>query len=481
MELWQKAFITALLGFKNKKGLRRFTEAVLIIPRKQGKTTLASGIMESLSFLDNEFGAEFYCIAPKLDQADIVYTSFYQMCLKSPAIAKRIKKRKSDIYIESSNTLIKKIAFNEKTADGLNPSFVVCDEIHAWRGMKGLKQYEVMKSGMGSRVQPLILSLSTAGYEDDGIFDKMYLRATKFLNGDSEEESLLPFIYELDNIEKWDDLEEIKKCTPNYGISINEEYLKNQLLIAKQDLSSKAEFLTKHCNIKQNSACAWLNRSDIVKHFKDLKLEDFERYRAVAGIDLSQRIDLTACSVVIKKDGVFNVFVQFFMPRNRLIPATEQDHIPYEIFRQQGYLILSGEDRVDYRDCFKWYTDLVKKYKIYPLKVGYDRYMARDLVEDMAKAGFHMDDVHQGENLSPILTNFEGLFREGKIKFHNNNLLKAHLLNVAVKINTETRKRKPIKTHPNSRIDGFVSVIDAFTVLDKYHKEIGLEIENKGR
>lgn len=151
LELWQKAGISAIFGTVDENGLRFFHEALWIIGRKSGKSTIAAGIIGNVAYADGEYGAEIYCLAPKLEQANIVYGDFYQMVQKEPELAALAKKRRSDVYIAESNTVIKPLAFNAKKSDGFNPQLVVCDEIASWRGDAGLKQYEVMKSALGAR------------------------------------------------------------------------------------------------------------------------------------------------------------------------------------------------------------------------------------------------------------------------------------------------------------------------------------------
>ena len=211
-----------------------------------------------MAFLDNEYGAELYCLAPKLEQANIVFDNFYQTVSKEDELLSLCKKRRSDIYIEKTNTIIKPLAFSDKKSDGLNPHCAVCDEIAAWAGQNGLRMYEVIKSALGARLQPILLSISTAGYVNDSIYDELMIRATAFLNGSSEETQLLPFLYMIDDIELWDSIEELEKSNPNLGISVSKDYLLEEIRIAKGSLSKKAEFITKYCNIKQNSSHAWL-------------------------------------------------------------------------------------------------------------------------------------------------------------------------------------------------------------------------------
>lgn len=207
-------------------------------------------------------------------------------------------------------------------------------------------------------------------------------------------------------------------------------------------------------------------------------LEDFRDCYAVGGIDLSQTTDLTAASVVIQKDGTLYAFTQFFMPRGRLEYLQATDGVPYDIFVKKGLITLSGENYVDYNDVYGWFTMLLEDYGIRPLKIGYDRYSAQYLITDMANYGFHMDDVYQGENLTPVIREFEGIIKDGDFKIADNNLLKTHFLNVALKHNMETRKFRPIKIEQRAHIDGFVSVIDAMTVRQKYWEECGELLKN---
>ena len=440
-----------------------------------------------MAYLEPEYGQEIYCLAPKLDQAALVYDGFYQMVNSEEELKAEAKKRRSDIYIAETNTVIKPIAFNAKKSDGFNPQLVVCDEIAAWSGDGGLKQYEVMKSALGARRQPIILSISTAGYVNDSIYDELMKRATQFLKGSSKEKRLLPLLYMIDDVEKWNDIEELKKANPNMGVSVTPEFFQEEIAVAEGSLSKRAEFLCKYCNIKQNSSIAWLE-SQVVEKANGIRtvdgketpytLEDFRDCYAVGGIDLSQTTDLTAASVVIEKGGVLYSFCQFFMPHGRIEALTATDGIAYDIFVKKGVLTLSGENYVDYKDVFNWFVMLIEQYGIRPLKIGYDRYSAQYLINDLSTYGFQVDDVFQGENLTPVIREFEGIIKDGNFKICGNNLLKGHFLNVALKHNMETRKFRPVKIERRAHIDGFVSVIDAMTVRQKFYDEIGELLKN---
>jgi phage terminase large subunit-like protein len=283
----------------------------------------------------------------------------------------------------------------------------------------------------------------------------------------------------IDDESKWDDLEELKKANPNMGVSVSEDFFLEEIAIARNSLSKRAEFLTKYCNIKQSSTQAWLPFTvvDAVSQ-GTYNLEDFRGSYCVGGIDLSQTTDLTACCVVIEKDGKLHTFAKFFMPENKIDELSEREGVPYRLYVQQGIIQPSGENYVQYEDCFAWFRMLVEEYEILPLKVGYDRYSAQYLVQQMSQYGFHMDDVHQGENLTPVLHEADGLLRDETLQLGDNKLLKAHFLNVGVKQNAETRKIRPVKIDQRTHIDGFVSVIDALTVRQKWYDQIGEQLKN---
>jgi len=478
LELWQKAIICCIFGIVDTYGFRVWREVFIVVARKNGKSLFAAAIAAYVLYINGEYGTEIYCLAPKLDQAVIVYDLCHKMIEKEPELSEISKKRRSDIYVESNNALIKPLAFNAKKSDGFNPELVINDEVAAWRGDGGLKQYEVMKSAQGSRKQPFILNISTAGYENDGIFDELITRSTAFLKGRSNERRLLPFLYMIDDPDKWDDIKELHKANPNIGVSVFEQFFIDEINVAKISISKRREFLVKYCNIKQNSSVAWLEYGIVDKAGTNKTLKQFTGCYAVGGIDLSQTTDLTAASVIIERDGKLYAFCQFFMPANRLETGTAIDGVPYDIFVKKGVLTLSGENHVDYNDVFNWFKILREQYKLYVLKIGYDRYSAQYLIDSLKSYGFHTDDVWQGENLAPVIREFEGIIKDGDFKICDNNLLKAHLLNVALKHNLETRKFRPIKIEERARIDGFVSIIDAMTVRHKYYNEIGTMLKN---
>ena len=415
--------------------------------------------------------------------------------------------------------------------------FYVADEIASWPGDRGLKQWEVMVSGTGARREPLGLAISSAGYENDGIFDELFKRGTAFLNGNSREQHLLPLLYMIDDPEKWDDINELRKSLPGLGESVSVKFILKEIDTAHESLSKKTEFLTKYCNIKQNSSVAWLSTETIRRSFNigdgfgeklklitspkggfrtpeehqamirtaedvgpnglrwqmamrkagkiteegnRLTLEDFNDCYGLAGIDLSQTTDLTACCLLIQRGGVVYYFVRFFIPREKVEEATARDGLPYRKYIERGFLIESGDNFVDYNDCFRWYADLIEKYHIYVMQVGLDRYCAQYLQAQMERYGFHCDTVFQGTNLTGVINTTEGMLKDGTLQSaEDNDLMKIHLLDAALKTEAETNRKKLIKISKRAHVDGVACLLDAMCMRANKWEEMKNRLRNE--
>ena len=496
LELWQKALLSVIFGIMDENGDRQFREVFVEIGRKNGKTLLAAAIASYMMYMDGEYGGRVYFVAPKLDQSRLCFNAFQQMIMKEPELSDITKKRRTDIYVASSNSSAQPLAFSYQKSDGLNPSLTVCDEIASWAGDPGLKQYEVLKSALGARRHPMLLSISTAGYVRDGIFDEIFRRSTAVIMGTSKETRLAPFLYQIDDVDKWNDINELKKANPNLGVSISVDYMLEEIAIAEGSLSKKVEFLTKYANVPQNSSCAWLSAQDVRKCFlggygpgweprapheaNGLTLEDFRHSYALGGIDLSLAVDLTAAVIVIEKDGVSWFDTMFFMPENKVEEATARDGLPYRIYQQRGLLTVCGENTVDYHAVHEWFRKLERDYEILPLKVGYDRYSAAYLVQDMEADGYAMESVSQGSNLTGILIDMEGMIKDGRLRcINDNDLMKVHMLDAALKFEEGTNRRRLIKMNPRAHIDGMAALSDAICMRHNYYEELAPQLSNE--
>ena len=479
LELWQKAFLSCVFGLVNGEDLRQFKEIVLSTGRKSGKTLLISGIADYILYCDEDYGKEIYFTATKKEQAELCYSAFYQTILKEPELRRLIMKRRSDVYLPSTNSSAKMLTSNYTTADGLNSSLNVCDEFAAWKGTQGLNLYSTLTSGTLSRKEPLTIAISTANRVNDGVYDTLYTRSTRLLMGGSEETAFLPFIYQIEDLSKWNDISELYKANPNLGVSIPVKTILEEIQKAEGDPQAKNEFLVKVANVKQNASTAWISTADIKKtEGHHLKLEDFKDKYCVVGIDLSQTTDLTSACVVVEDKGKINIISHFWLPSARIEEAILRDQVPYDKYIAQGIMDTSGENYIDYEDVFNWVMDLRLKYDIYPLFVGYDRYSAQYLVKQLSQV-YQCEDVYQGDNLYPIMLELEGLIKDGRINIGDNNLLKMHLLNSAIKISEERGRGRLVKLNPKLHIDGTAALLCAMTMRNKYYLEYEPQFKNE--
>jgi phage terminase large subunit-like protein len=252
-----------------------------------------------------------------------------------------------------------------------------------------------------------------------------------------------------------------------------------EIAVAEGSLSKRAEFLTKYCNIKQSSSTAWLEFQTVEKCLSErIDPSALAHHYCVGGVDLSQAIDLTSACVVIEDKGRLYVIQHYWMPHERLEKAIEEDGVPYRQLIQKGFISLSGENYVDYNDVFEWFRNLVEQYEILPLQVGYDKWCATYFVDQMTKYGFHMDDVRQGSNLTPVIREVDGLLKDGVVCIGDNTLTQAHFLNSALK--QEDDRVRLVKISKRARIDGMAAFLDAMTVRQKHYADIGAQLKNEG-
>ena len=488
LDLWERAGIADIFGIVDGSGKRQFSQVFWPVGRKQGKTLIAGGIGTYMGYAAGEFGSEVYYLAPKLEQADLAYSALEFNVHAEPeldAITKSTKYR--GLVIGETNTIIRKLAFTSKKSDGYNPMFYCADEVAAWPGVAGLRQWEVMASGTGARKEPLGLAISSGGYENDGLYDELMKRSTAFLMGNSREQHILPLIYMIDDPEKWDDLVELRKSLPGLGISVSEEFIRKEIDTAHESISKEIEFKTKYCNLKQNISTAWLRAEDIEKAFGHHKsLEEIRGHYCVGGVDLSQSVDLTSATIITEVDGVLWTHSHFWLPNKRLEEATRRDNIPYDIFIRRGFLSLSGEEFINTDDVLHWFMDLVKTYRIYPLIIGYDRWSAQDLVQKLNQKSFHTDSVTQGFNLSGVADILEGMLREGRIRdMDDNQLLKIHMADAAQQMESNAEQAHPrkklVKISKTSHVDGMAALMDAMAMRQFRWDQLGKRLMNENK
>lgn len=481
LETWQKAIITAIFGILDPDtGRRQFKEVVLIIGRKMGKSLLAGAIIDYVAYCDGEHGAEIYSIAPELDQGAKSFNAALYSVDSSPVLSSMMKKRKTDYYIEETNTRLKIKAFNEKKSDGFNPHLTICDEISSWQAVRGLRQYEVIQSGTTARKQPLTISISSGGYVNGGIYDELITRSLKVLNGQSKERRLLPFIYQIEDVEKWDDINELKKALPNLGVSVEVQTIKDLITTAKESPSAKVEFLAKYCNLKQQSVQSWLTAETVKKMTgAEIPLEAMRRRYGCIGLDMSQNRDLTAAAAVWQEHGEYFIICHFWLPGATIEEAETRDDVPYRILAEKGLITLTEGHLITAADVLPWIQKITQEFEFFPLVVGYDRYHADEIVKDLKNLGLTCYDVWQGNILYSSIKTVEGLAKDGKLHIGTNELLKAHFLSCALSMSKRHNGGGKLeKLDQKDHIDGVAAVIDCFVVFEKWASTYGAYFQN---
>lgn len=474
LELWQKAIVATMFGIVHKiDGTRKYQEVILIVGRKNGKSTLASAIGLYLMIADNELGAEIYSVATKRDQAKIIWQEAKRMIHKSPALIKRIKTLVGEIKSDVNDSFFKPLGRDSDTLDGLNVHGALFDEVHAWKDMN---LYDVIVDGTSSREQPLIFVTSTAGTVRESVFDRLYSECEMVINGykDAEgykNERLLPIIYELDKRDEWTIKECWIKANPGLGIIKKIDNLQNKVDKAKANPMLVKNLVCKDFNIRETQGEAWLTFDQVNNEEKfDIKMLK-PRY-GIGGVDLSSTTDLTCATIIFQVPNDERIYVEqmYWLPEELLEQRVREDKIPYDLWFENGLIRVSSGNKVHYRDVVNWFKEMQEDKDIYLYKAGYDSWSATYFVEDM-KSTFGqetMEAVIQGKKtLSSPMKSLGADLSSNRIVYNNNPILKWNLTNVAVDID-KNDNIQPMKTsNQKKRIDGFASLLDAYVVYER--------------
>lgn len=468
LDLWQKAIIQSIFGFVDDKGIRKYREALIIVARKNGKSTLLSAIALYMLFADHEGGAQVCCVASKKDQAKIVFTEAKNMVAQSPWLGQLIKKRKSDLYVPLTFSTFEPLASDSNTLDGLNMHCGIIDELHS---IKDRNIYDVSKQSMGARTQPLLLIISTAGFVRENIYDNRYEYADKVLNGMIEDERFISFIYELDERSEWSKQKCWAKANPGLGTIKSLEYMKNQVKQATDDKSYLPTVLTKDFNIRETGVGSWLT-FETINNPATYDMSIFKECYGVGGVDLSSVGDLTCASVLVRKENKWYLMQKYWIPLEKAEQKEREDKVPYKLWKDKGYVDFCLGNKINYTDVTNWFIELREKYGIYTLWVGYDKWNAQYWQEEMKQNSFNLEEVIQGSLTMSAPMKLLAADLESKIINYNNNpVLKWCLTNTQIEVDKNDNIRPVKGKNAKQRIDGTVSLIDAYVVLQRHYED----------
>ena len=475
LELFQKAKIQMAFGWLEKEtNLRRFREVFDVRGRKCGKSTETAAVEWDMLLNDFENGPEIYCTANKKEQASLIYTECVNMRIQSPELKAITKKRQSDIYCSRNMGMIKCLASDTSTMDGLNPSFFSLDELHA---MKNSSLYDVMVQGQSMRDQPLAWLITTNGFVREGFYDSHYAYASQVALGTLVDNTLFPLIYELNDRETWTDPAHWPEANPGLGKIKKIETLRNNVEKAKHDSSFKPTVMTKDFNLSETEFKAWLNFDELVNE-ETYSMDVIKGSYAIGGCDLSAVSDLTCATLLIRKPDNPKIYVlqHYFIPQVKVdeLEKTHSKEAPYKLWAEQGWVTINEGAAVDYSLVTKWFTDMVNEYDIRPLWVCYDRALSGYWVPEMEGVGFDMERTAQGPyTWNQPMREMQAAFHEHLVIYNNNPVLRWCLANTAQKStkSDSIEMIQPVKIQAHRRIDGMVSLLNAWVGYVKHFEE----------
>ena len=470
LELWEKAIIQVAYGFKLKdSGLRRFNEVILLIARKNGKTTFIAGI-DLAEFFLSKGGVDIVCASNTSEQANILFEEINNMREHSPALSneKRSKKNIFFIYSPKTKNKIKKLSAQSRNKDGYNIEVGCIDEVHE---MTDSKVYDAIKQSQSTKKEPLIFIITTEGTTVGGFLDNKLDYARKMLKGEITDERVLPWLYTQDNTQEiYDDSRNWQKSNPSLGVVKLPSYLEDVMNKSKNDHSTRVTMLCKDFNIKQVDQGAWLSFDDLNNEAK-YELGTLKNSYAIGGVDLSSTTDLTAAILVIQKkdDNKKYVLAHFFMPSDVVKKRMEEDNVPYDIWIKRGFITLTEGSQNDFSLVTQWFMKMIQEHQIRPLWVGFDPWNSQYWIKEMEDLGFNMEKVRQGVySLSEPMKQLEADLKNKMINYDNNPILKWCLSNTQAKVDLNGNIQPSKLNSKYKRIDGTVALIIAYAVLNRY-------------
>lgn len=463
--LWQKCIHQAVYGFVNKyTGYRKYKEVLVIVGRKNGKTTWVAAEAGNMQLNDGEGGPQIRNLATKLEQAKILFNAFDKMRIQSPNLKRLLRKKNNCIESPFNFGTFTPLASDSGSLDGLNTHMGIVDELHA---LKDRNLYDVVKQSQSARKQPIMWSISTAGFVRENIYDDMYEYAEQVLDDIIEDETFLAFIYELDDESEWIVEDCWIKANPSLGVTKPIEYLRAQVKRALTEKNYQSNVKTKDFNIRANSHNSWLSAEDVMNR-STYDIRWFKGHYGAGGVDLSTRTDLSCAKILIqcKDDPVTYEIAMYFLPRDIIEKKVKEDKIPYDKWAEQGWITLCDGDQVRYEDITKWFVKMEKEYGIHTIYYGYDRALTDYWQTDMQQHGFTGGEaVAQGAyTLSTPMKDIGADISAKRYNYNNNPVTRWCFCNTAV-VKDSNDNWRPDKKNSRQRIDGTLATLNAKTIM----------------
>lgn len=481
LEPCQQFWLWSLFGWKTKDGNRRFRTGYLEIARKNTKTTFAAGVGLYLAFVEGEAGAEVYSAAVKRDQAKISHRDATEMVKRSPELTKMIGVHRDNLHQHSSGSKFEPLASDYNSLDGLNVHGVIADELHAWKG-SGL--WGVLKTATGSREQPLMLAITTAGIDQYGVCYQQRSYVTQILKGVVEDDAYWGMIYTLDTKQDWAELQARSEGEPEAGVEYEDDWQDANMWVkanpllgiskkwrainsdAKEAANKPAElnnFLRWHLNVWTSAVTRWVSPVHWAACGETAVSEtELIGRTCYAGLDLSSTYDITALILVfppVEQDEPYKVLCRFWLPADNMEERVRRDRVPYDVWVRMGFLKLTPGNVVDYDFILAELAELAQQFDI--REVGYDRWGATLVSQQMMEMGGDEWVVPIGQgfaSMSPPMKEL-GKMIAGHTLAHGNNPVLTWMADNVVAREDPAGNIKPDKEKSREKIDGITGLI----------------------
>jgi len=466
LQTWQRdQFVRPLFGELRDDGTRRYRRAYLEIARKNGKSAIGAGVALAVLLLDDEPGAEVYSCAASRDQARLVFRQASEFIEASPVLRKHLRVYRNVIESKKGNGFYKALSSDVKNLHGLNPHCVVFDELHT---QPNRDLFDVMVTGMGARRQPLLLMLTTAGYDRTSICWEQHEHARQVAEGIVQDDALLPLIFAAESEADWTKPETWHKANPNLGVTVTEAFLKDECDRALSTPAYQNTFRRLYLNQWTQQESRWLDMGAWDACSVD-EYPDLSGAECFGGLDLASQHDLASFVLVFPVNGKYYSKARFWIPEATMIEKERKDRVPYSTWARQGFVKPTPGNVIDYRTILADIGELAKEYKI--VDIAFDRYGATQITNELAELGQTVVSMGQGfVSMAAPTSELSRLIATQEIQHDAHPVLRWNMDNLTIEQDA-AGNMKPSKAKAREKIDGAVALIMA---LDRAlrHKKI---------
>ena len=461
LSAWQVSVVANLFGWIRPDGTRRYRSSLIELPRKTGKSHLCAGLALYCLLADKEQGGEVYTAAADRDQASIVFGIAKRFVQADEYLSKSCQIYRNAIVVPETSSSMKALSSDSRTAHGLNASIIICDELHVWTKPDARELYEALVTSQGARKQPLNISITTAGTSEPTLWRDLHQYSEQVRDNIVEDMGFLPAIWSAKKDEPWDDVKVWERVNPSLGITTPIEFYEQECAKAKALPSYANAFRRLYLNQPTEQMTRWLPMTEWDECENRLTDKDLEGRHCYAGLDLSTTLDLTALVLVfprtVEEGGGYDVLPFFFVPKDNMAKRQRDDHVPYSQWREEGHLIATQGDVVDYTYIRNKLNELGKSHDIREIAV--DRWNATQVAVWLEQDGFEVAYFGQGyKSMSAPSKELEASVVSKKLRHGNHPVLR---WNASVCANEEDAAGniKPSKKRSHERIDGIVATV----------------------